>query len=54
MKIPHGLVFVLCCTSSPVFADTPLINAWTKPTSGNWDDPSAWSKPQEFFILQGM
>jgi hypothetical protein len=44
MKIIRGLVFVLCCICSTVFADTPLINAWTKPTSGNWDDPSAWSQ----------
>jgi hypothetical protein len=37
MKIFRGLVFVLFCTCSPVFADT-LINAWTNPSSGNWED----------------
>src|SRR5882724_9183563 len=37
MKIFRGLVLVLFCTCSPVFADT-LINAWTNPISGNWED----------------
>jgi len=37
MKIFRGLLFVLFCTSSPVFADT-LINARTNPASGNWED----------------
>lgn len=37
MKIFRGLVFVLGCISAPVFA-SPLINAWTSPASGNWED----------------
>src|SRR5256885_17270872 len=37
MKIFHSLVFVLCCTCFSAFAD-PLINAWTNPVSGNWED----------------
>jgi hypothetical protein len=37
MKILRGLVFGLFCTCSPVFAET-LINAWTNPASGNWED----------------
>jgi hypothetical protein len=37
MKIFRRLVLVLCCTCSAVFAD-PLINAWTNPASGNWED----------------
>ncbi len=37
MKIKRGLILLLFCTQSSVFAD-PLINAWTNPASGNWED----------------
>jgi hypothetical protein len=37
MKIIRGLLFVLFCNCAPVCAVT-LINAWTNPASGNWED----------------
>src|SRR5438309_2304512 len=35
-----AIPFLLLVAIVPAVADT---NSWTKSTSGNWDDPSAWS-----------
>ena len=37
MKTIRGVLLVLFCASSPLFAET-FINAWTNPASGNWED----------------
>src|SRR5437762_2774968 len=43
MKTICGLVLLILCQFTSVFADSPLINAWTKPTSGYWEEQASWS-----------
>src|SRR5882724_11335214 len=42
MKTICGLIFLALCNCTSVFADS-LVNAWTKPTSGYWEEQAYWS-----------